>query len=886
MDAIQFVTGDIRRFHRREILKAVRGAFGHRPIRQVLLSLAHRLVAEVVLTTWLVCHSLASLTARLFIRFAGVLWPNKCDQQSPPSTAASCVVSFMPAWATTLFPSPACVTLSQVALARRSQPALRSPLDVVVVGSRFRGVDTFLGIPYATIPRRFAYCRRFVVNAASHDDEGEGGPTRRGRSLPCTSAEGTVVYQDGVVNAEGPQICPQGVFLVAVEAGALGPIVIRDLFRRGHVGSEFGCLTVNIWRPSEPSEEENVLSNGARKGGKDDGGGGTVSSRERLMPVLVFIHGGGFLMGHNQQSPYDGFTFAKRNRVVVVAINYRLGIMGFLHAGGAGGSDGVPASSLSRGSNSASLGLQQGSIDPNCGLADQLEALRWIRENIARFGGDPDRVTISGHSAGSFSVSTLMSMRPPNEERLFHRVILFSGAACQTMSHDMARDVAQVCTRFANERIQQRRERQGRAASGGPPDLRAVTIDALGDHLRTLTVPALIRLQQDVCNHFGARFRSGAYAGRLPFAPCIDGAVLPVHPLAAIRDGVVHRYRRQQPRDAKALPQTEPDAVPLFVITTDHEYCFFTCMARLLDPRAMLLQHHERARGDIANGTNGLAGDHREGSMKAERRKEESSMTLMPLTDMTAADRRLAQLVAIGVEKGRLPPDFVPCAMAAYRDPSTSPRFAPPSSDQPSSASRREFHPSNPHPLYDAVMSDWLFRAPSEAFATAYAQSGAATSSAPNRSPTSSSSGPSYCFMARCDFTGTPSRHMGPAHYVDIPLYFGNQSLQPMFCGRDVRADVMSSILMTDVAHFVRHGCVSVVGGKSPLGQWKGGAKSCDRPLRVYHNPPWSNEPTGIRIGAPGKGAASTLLVEDTVCPDYPTMRHLIQALDAVREDR
>src|SRR4051794_22375357 len=123
------------------------------------------------------------------------------------------------------------------------------------------------------------------------------------------------------------------------------------------------CLALNVWTP------------------------GTEGAR----PVMVWIHGGGFINGSGASGLYDGSRLAARGDVVVVTVNYRLGVLGFLahreltddDAGGAAG---------------------------NWGLQDQVAALRWVRDNIASFGGDPGNVTIFGESAGGMSVADLLVM--------------------------------------------------------------------------------------------------------------------------------------------------------------------------------------------------------------------------------------------------------------------------------------------------------------------------------------------------------------------------------------------------------------------------------------------------------------------------------------------
>ena len=145
-------------------------------------------------------------------------------------------------------------------------------------------------------------------------------------------------------------------------------------------GPEYGedCLMLNIWTPD---------------GGADAG----------KKPVMVWIHGGAFMGGST--NPYDASKLAAEGDIVVVSINYRLGVLGFVNFGEA-------------------LGLP--SIPSNLGLRDQIAALEWVRDNIAAFGGDPARVTICGQSAGSMSVSLLMLS--PKARGLFHGAIMQSGA--------------------------------------------------------------------------------------------------------------------------------------------------------------------------------------------------------------------------------------------------------------------------------------------------------------------------------------------------------------------------------------------------------------------------------------------------------------------------
>jgi para-nitrobenzyl esterase len=140
------------------------------------------------------------------------------------------------------------------------------------------------------------------------------------------------------------------------------------------------CLYLNIWSP-----------------GAD----------EKRRPVMVWIHGGAFISGSGSSKSYDGASFAEQGDVVVVTINYRLGIFGFLHL--------------------AEIGGSEYSASGNCGILDQIAALQWVKENIALFGGDPNQVTVFGESAGAMSIGTLLAL--PSAKGLFHRAILQSGAA-------------------------------------------------------------------------------------------------------------------------------------------------------------------------------------------------------------------------------------------------------------------------------------------------------------------------------------------------------------------------------------------------------------------------------------------------------------------------
>jgi para-nitrobenzyl esterase len=224
------------------------------------------------------------------------------------------------------------------------------------------------------------------------------------------------------------------------------------------------CLTLNIWSPDLPHDP--------------------TTQREAGRPVMVFIHGGGFTSGSGSVFLYRGAQLVRNGDVVVVTINYRLGALGFLAHPGVTDADGA-------------LG--------NWGLQDQVAALRWVRDHIAQFGGDPDLVTIFGESAGGFSVAALLAT--PSAAGLFRRAVVQSGGA---HVHDLAE-----ATR-AGDRL---------ADTLG---VAACTREILG------SVPAaeLVAATEQL-----GRRRPDPGMLPLPFLPVIDGTFLPRHPLRAVEQG-------------------------------------------------------------------------------------------------------------------------------------------------------------------------------------------------------------------------------------------------------------------------------------------------------------------------------------------------------------
>lgn len=154
-----------------------------------------------------------------------------------------------------------------------------------------------------------------------------------------------------------------------------------------------------------------------------------ANNAEERRPVMVFIHGGAYGYGGTSDPLYDGHNFVKAHpEVILVTIAYRVGIMGFVDFSDVDGSEGYEDSC-------------------NLGLLDQVQALKWLRTNVAAFGGDPDNITVFGESAGGGSVSLLPIM--PAAKGLFRRVIAQSGSVALTYSHKEARPFTEAFMREA-----------------------------------------------------------------------------------------------------------------------------------------------------------------------------------------------------------------------------------------------------------------------------------------------------------------------------------------------------------------------------------------------------------------------------------------------------
>ncbi len=215
------------------------------------------------------------------------------------------------------------------------------------------------------------------------------------------------------------------------------------------------CLTLNLWTPG--------LDNGRR-------------------PVMVWLHGGAFAYGSGNRAVTDGSNLARRGDVVVVSVNHRLNILGFLHLDDIGGGRWMHSS--------------------NAGMLDIVAALRWVHENIAAFGGDPGNVTIFGESGGGGKVSVLLAM--PAAKGLFHRAIIQSGAAIRVSTRERANALAEAALKHLGLR---------------PDEC---------DHLQAMSPEAILAAIAPAQRAVG-RSR-WPLLDRYDFGPVVDGADLPRHP--------------------------------------------------------------------------------------------------------------------------------------------------------------------------------------------------------------------------------------------------------------------------------------------------------------------------------------------------------------------
>jgi len=227
----------------------------------------------------------------------------------------------------------------------------------------------------------------------------------------------------------------------------------------GYTGED--CQRLNIWTPASEA----------------DG---------KKRPVIVWLHRGGFDAGSGQELPgYDGANLARKGDVVVVTLNHRLNVLGFLDLSDFG---------------------EEYASSANAGMLDIVAALQWVNNNIEAFGGDPDNVTIFGQSGGGGKVSTLLAM--PSARGLFHKAIVQSGSIGRTMPAEHSRRIGRAVV-----------EELGLAGNVSAID--------------SIPYPQLLKAANAAVEKVRAQVEAeGATEGMLIFgwAQSVDGKVLPTHP--------------------------------------------------------------------------------------------------------------------------------------------------------------------------------------------------------------------------------------------------------------------------------------------------------------------------------------------------------------------
>lgn len=335
-----------------------------------------------------------------------------------------------------------------------------------VRGARSRGVLSFKGIPYGSSP---------------------AGENRFRATMPV--AHWTKVLE---ATAFGPA-CPQMVGQdSSYFAGLCGAEAI-DLETQANES----CLALNVW---------------------------TLDADNKRRPVMVWLHGGAFTGGSASKPMTDGSQLASRG-AVVVSLNHRLGVLGFLELEKVLGSDFVDSGSV--------------------GMLDIVSALRWVQDNIDRFGGDPENVTIFGVSGGGYKVSTLLAM--PVAVGLFHRAIIQSGPGSRLEAPDRAEERAAALL----------------------AELGITSKDT--DRLFDLPAQLLLDAQTTLVQRAG-----GPVDGGLGFSPHVDSRIVEDHPGNAVARGVASN-------------------VPLMIGSNRHEFTRFFRDFSPLDDEAVLSSLHPTA---------------------------------------------------------------------------------------------------------------------------------------------------------------------------------------------------------------------------------------------------------------------------------------------------
>jgi para-nitrobenzyl esterase len=299
-----------------------------------------------------------------------------------------------------------------------------------VRGFVHREMVVFRGIPYGAST---AGARRFMPPA---------------RPKPWTGARSALAW-----GFASPQIAP--------EHWDKDEVAFVYEWNPGAQGED--CLRLNVWTPG-------------------------LDGRKRA--VMVWLHGGGFAVGSgNEMNAYDGENLARRD-VVVVSLNHRVGVVGFLDL--------------------SSIGGETFAASANVGLLDIVAALEWVRDNIAGFGGDPANVTIFGQSGGGGKVNALMAS--PRARGLFHKAIVQSGSMRRMLTPEFS-------ARLANAVVKE---------AGVPRDRLHALQDMPFDRVVLAAQTAARKVYPTP--DYSTPLDFGSHCDFNPWGPTVDGAVLPEHP--------------------------------------------------------------------------------------------------------------------------------------------------------------------------------------------------------------------------------------------------------------------------------------------------------------------------------------------------------------------
>jgi para-nitrobenzyl esterase len=288
------------------------------------------------------------------------------------------------------------------------------------------GIFTFKGIPYAGTTAGEA---RFLPPAPV---------------TPRTQVRASMSY--------GP-VCPQ-----PVRGGwAFDRLAFLFDWDDGHPGED--CLRLNVWTPATDDRSKR--------------------------PVMVWLHGGGYEAGSSQELPsYDGENLSRRGDVVLVSINHRLNVFGYL--------------------NMAAVGSEKYARSVNVGMLDIVAALQWVRDNVGRFGGDPANVTVFGQSGGGAKVSTLMAM--PSAQGLFHKAIVQSGSQLRLASAEAS-------------------------AAQAAAVLKELQAQGIGiEQLTQVPAARLVEIATGVKNKLQSTNPRASISERLGWQPWLDGTIVTSHP--------------------------------------------------------------------------------------------------------------------------------------------------------------------------------------------------------------------------------------------------------------------------------------------------------------------------------------------------------------------